>query len=108
MSAVFPVLSTRALLYAEQIRIGTVNAFSERDATLRNREVASAANGEQILADDVMLTFLQMRVVLDKAKDPAAHENVGMSIVICLDLIETFIQPVYAVSTVDHDDFKGS
>jgi hypothetical protein len=53
-----------------------------------------------------MRAFLQMVVVFEKAEDPAAHENVGLAILIRLDLLQTFVSPVNAVSAIDHNEFK--
>jgi hypothetical protein len=64
--------------------------------------MAGAAYGEEIFADDVVIAFLQIDVVLDKAENAAPHEYMGMTIVVCLDLFETFIQPIIAVSAIDH------
>jgi hypothetical protein len=106
VSAIFPAIFPDALFHAKQVRIGAVDALAQRYANLWNREMAGATYTEEILANDVALAFLQIGVVLDKAENPAPHEYVRMRVVVCLDLLEAFIQPVNAVSAVYHCGVK--
>jgi hypothetical protein len=106
MGAVFPAVFSDAVIDAEQVRISAVYALAQRNTNLRNREVARAANGEKVLTGDVVFAFPQIGIVLDKTKDPASHEYMGMSIMICLDLLKALIHPIDAVSAVDHCTVK--
>ncbi len=69
--------------------------------------MAGGTNGEEVVAHNIVLAFLQIIVVIDKTENPAAHEYVWVDIVIRLDLFEAFIQPVNTISAVDHFDFSG-
>jgi hypothetical protein len=106
MGAVLPVAFPDALIHAKQVRVGAINTFAQGNADFRHREMAGTANGENVLADDVMFAFPQAGVVFDEAKNPASHENVGMCVVIGLDLLETLIHPIDTVSTIDHCEIK--
>jgi hypothetical protein len=50
-----------------------------------------------------MVAVLAGVILLNRAENPASHENMRVGAMIRLDLIETFIHPVYAILAVNHD-----
>ncbi len=107
MGAELPAIASQAVVDAEEIRVGTVDALSERDTDFRNGETAGHADGEQVLALNVALAARQVGVVLDISEDAAPGEQMRVIAVIGFDLREAFIDPMNAVSTVDHFLFPG-
>jgi len=64
--------------------------------------VAGAANREEVLAHFVKFAAFQFFAVLAEPEYPAAHKDMGMLIMVGLDLIEAFIHPVNTISAIDH------
>jgi len=102
VGAVLAILVALAGLYTEQVRIRTIGALAQRDADLRDRNAADAANGEEIRANLIVLAALQSLVVFPETENPASHENMGMRIAIGFNFPQAFVQPMDAVSTINH------
>jgi hypothetical protein len=104
MSAVLAIFAALAGFNAKQIRIGTVGAFAQRNANFGNGKPARRADREEVFAGSIVLAARQILVVLDKPEDSTTHENMRMSILICLDLPEAFIRPIDTIPAIDHYD----
>ena len=102
VSAVLAILVAHAGLHAEQVRIGAIGALAQRDADLRDRNAADAANGEEIRARLIIFATFQTLVVFPETEYPASHEDMGMRIAIGLNFLKAFIDPMDAVSTINH------
>ena len=50
-----------------------------------------------------MTAMLTGVISLNGAEDPATHENMCVSVSIGFDLLKTFIRPINAIFTVNHD-----
>jgi hypothetical protein len=105
MGAVFSMVSADATIYAEEVRIRTVDALSKRDTYLGHREMAGVTDGEKVLAQKIVRATFERRVIFYVAINPAAHEDVRMSVLIRFDLLERFVHPVDTVSAVNHLSF---
>jgi hypothetical protein len=103
MSAVLSVFLAHARVNAEQVGIGAVGAFPQGNTRLWNGQPAGAADGEEVFASHIVLAVLAAAVIFNRAENPASHENVRMLAPIRLNLIEAFINPIYAIFAMNHD-----
>jgi hypothetical protein len=100
--AVFAAVSAYAVIHAEKIGVGAVDALSQGYADLRHGYVAGRANGEQVFADDVVCAAFKGCVTLDEAEYPAPHADVRVASAIFFDLLKTLVYPVDAVPAINH------
>ena len=102
MGAELPVVAPDAVIDAEEICVGTVDALAQRDAYLGYGRMTGIAKREEIPAFDVMRAGFERGVVLDMTVDPAAHEDMLVCVNVSLDLLQAFVDPVNTVATVNH------
>jgi len=74
--AVLPHFAAEALVDAEQVSVGAIDAFSQGDADFGHGDVASVADGEEVFALAVMRATLERRVPLAEPVYAASHEDV--------------------------------
>ena len=102
MRAVFSIFFTDAGLNAEEIRIGTVDAFPQGNTDLGYGDFAGVADGKKVLAFGIVIATLPFVNAFKIAENTATHKNMGLLCRIILDLIEVFVNPVDTVSAVYH------
>ena len=103
MSAVFPALIPNARFDTEQVRVGAVDALSQRHTNLGDDDVAGTADCKQVLTYNISRAALEIGF-LTQAEDPAAHEDMRMGIVIGVNVLQTFVHPVDTVLATNHKD----
>jgi hypothetical protein len=64
--------------------------------------MAGIAYCEKIFTLSIMFAVLQIFIVFDKSIYPASHKNMGMGVMILLDLFKAFICPVDAIPAINH------
>jgi hypothetical protein len=106
VGAELTALITLAGFNAEQVSIGAICALAQGHADLGNRDMAGIADCKKILTLPEVFAALQVLVVFNKTENSTAHENVGMGVMICLDLLQAFISPIDAIPAVDHNRVK--
>ena len=97
------ILAAFAGFDAEQIRIGTISTFAQRNTDFGNGDMTGVTYGEEILTFSIILAARQILVIFNKAKYSTTHENVRMSTMISLDLFEAFICPIDTSPTINHN-----
>jgi len=102
VGAVLPTVPTNTPVEAKKVRVRAVGALAKRDADLRHRYPALRADREEVLADLVVVTAGEGRVVLQEAVDAASHEEVTGTLGVHLNLFEALVDPVDAITAIDH------
>ena len=103
MGAVLPIVAADAVVDAEQVRVGAVDALSQRHTNLGDDDVAGTADCKQVLTYNISRAALEIGF-LTQAEDPAAHEDMRMGIVIGFNVLQTFVHPVDTVFATNHKD----
>ena len=102
MSAVLPAVAAHAMVDAEQISVGTVDALPKRNTHLGDRDSTGGTQRKKVFALDKMRAAREGGAVFNVPEDPATVEEVGMTARVSLDLREAFVDPIDAVSAVYH------
>ena len=102
MSAIFPALVTYAMINAKQIRIGAIDALSQRNTYFGYGNVTAIADGKSVFTGNIVFTFLQCVIEFYMLENSTTHENMFMAAVILFNLFEAFINPINAIFAVDH------
>lgn len=102
MSAVFTTVAPHAGVNAEQIRVRTIDAFTQGNTDFGDGRLTCIANGKKVAAPAVIFTGLSLIISVEVSEDAASHENMGLIPGVCLYLLQAFIDPVYTVFAVNH------
>lgn len=107
MRAIFPAFFSNTGIHTEKIGVSAIAAFSQRDANLRNSNMACIADGKQILAHDVMLAVLHFIRFFNEAENSATHKDMRAGRSLRFDLMKAFIRPINAILAICHEsNFK--
>lgn len=101
VGAILSVVAAQALIHAKQVRVRAVGAFSQGNAYLGNNNPAGAADDKEVFTYNIVIAVRQCGIAFHKSQEPATAEQVRTSPGIGLDLIEAFVYPMNAVSTVN-------
>lgn len=104
MRAVLAAIAAEAVLDAEQVGVCAICAFSKRNADFGHSNAAGVADGEEILAFDIVRATLQSSIALAEPVYAAAHEKVRACACVGLNLFEALIHPVDAIAAMNHPD----
>jgi hypothetical protein len=102
MCAELSVVAADAVVDAKQIRVGAVDALSKGDAHLWDRDPARDTDRKKIFALNIVRATGQGTAVFNVPENPAAVEEVRVMTRVSLDLREALIDPIDAVSAVNH------
>jgi hypothetical protein len=105
MRAILAVIAADAVLDAEQVGICAIRTFSKRNADLGYSNAARLADGEEILAFDIVRATIKSSIALAESVYAAAHEKVRACACVSLNLFEALIHPVDAIAAMNHPDY---
>ena len=100
--AVLATVPADASVDTKEVRVGAVGTLAERDADFGHRYPAFRADHEQVLADPVVITAGEGRVVFEETVDAATHEEMRGTLCVGFDLLEALVDPVDAITAIYH------
>jgi hypothetical protein len=102
MRAELSVVAADAVVDAKQIRVGAVYALSKGDADLGDCDPTSDTDRKKVFALNIVRATGKGTAIFNIPENPAAVEEVRVMTRVSLDLREALIDPIDAVSAINH------